>query len=136
MLILFQPSPVSKPNPPGDQSNIPLWDEFSDVAGRFINYDAHDTEQRNQLNRQQHVNIRSFENDDLLIAIPMFYLDLLPMSLLNNQRMIDLEGSTVVKAGERWTNASVAKDPLRKNWRVLSMECVVGINITESTFYN
>lgn len=136
LLVLLRTHPFNKPNAAGDQENIPLWDEFDNPQGQFINYDAHATTQRAQLERQQHVNIRSFENDDVLIAIPMLYIDLLPMSLIDNQLMIDLEGSTVVRAGERWSAGTVAKDATRKNWRVLSVPCAVGLTISESTFFN
>lgn len=136
LLLLLQTHPIEAPNPDGDLADITLWDEFTNSTGQFVHYDAHDLTQRVQLAKQKHINIRSFENDDFLISIPMLYLDLLPTGLLDNQRMIDMEGSTVVRAGERWTTGTVAKDATRKNWRVLTMLCNIGTNVSSSTFFN
>lgn len=113
---------------------IVLRNEFEDPRGEFHNYDAYDDAQLAALKSQKHINIRSFEQYDVTTRIPMLYLDLLSINTLNTLTMEDIGLTTFVRAGERWTNGIVSKDPARNNWQVLSMPCVSGLNTTISAF--
>lgn len=134
LLVLLRTHPPAHKEPPVDVPEITLWDEFDNPQGAFPHYDAHDAAQRIALHDQAHVNLRSMVQNDTFIDIPMAYLDLFRMALADNYTMEDLEATTLVRTGERWTNAVVAKDPTRKNWRILTMLCQPGMNVTESRF--
>lgn len=113
---------------------VPIGDEFNDPQGQFSGYDTYDSSQRIQLHKQKHINLRSMVDDDVVTTIPMLYLDLITMNSLNNMTMDDLERTTLVRPGERWTNGTVAVDTTRNNWRILSITCTTGTNYTESIF--
>lgn len=133
LLLLRKAVPAQRPVDT-ELDEIPLRENFEDPQGRFLNYDAYDTNQLAALKNQQHIDIRSFEENDVVTTISMLYLDLLALTTLNNMTMDDLTSTTVVRAGERWTNGTVTKDPARKNWNKLFMPCSAGTNTTISLF--
>lgn len=134
LILLRSTKQLQPPVPTEGLEEIPLYEEADDLQGQFGNYDCYDAVQRTQLHKQQHVNLRSMVDDDIETTIPMLYLDLLPASYLEDLTMDDLERTTLVRAGERWTNGTVAADPARNNWRVLSISCSSGANFTQSVF--
>lgn len=111
---------------------IPIKDDFSDREGRFRNYDAANRDQREQLYKQKHVDIRGFRQEDLSARIPMLYLDLLTMEILDVRTMSELNGNVVVRRGEQWTQGTVLKETDRNNAHGLNLSCSVGTTVTQS----
>lgn len=111
-----------------------LGEEFD---GDFQEYDALNAlTVLEQIHKQHHVDLRSFESNEINIRITMLYLDLLGMLSLNQQTVGDLNGSVSVRSSEQWSNTGtsvhVARQPDRNNVNGLSMACVTGDNITTS----
>jgi hypothetical protein len=115
-------------------AEIPLREDFSNDEGRFVNYDTQDLDQREQLAKQKHVDIRSFVGDDLQTQtrLTMLYLDLNQMDEMELLDMEALEGLVVARRGEAWTVGTVERQADRNNWRGITLSCIVGVNTTES----
>ena len=114
------------------QVEIPIRDNFDNAEGRFRNYDAVPRNQREQLYKQAHVDIRGFRQEDIGARVPMLYIDLLGMSDLDLRDMSELNGTVIVNRGEQWTQGTVQKNSDRNNAYGLTMACVVGTNTTKS----
>lgn len=116
---------------------IPIPDEFTEEAGKFTNYDAIPLNQRDQLHKQKHVDIRLFNDEPVSSGISMLYLDALTLFELDqlkmNQLSIDDGAQIVIHAGENWTAGTVARQSDRNYWHGISLSCTVtGPNITQS----
>ena len=116
------------------QVEIPIGDDFKNEEGRWPNYDAIDLNQREQLTKQKHVDLRSFVQTDTTVRINMLYLDLRDMAGLNSRNMNALNGSVAVRKGEQWSAGSVGPQADRNNVNGLSLTCTVAgnPNTTES----
>lgn len=113
-------------------ADIYIGEKFEDAQGRFRNYDVIANPQQQQLYKQAHVDIRRFDNEDVTTFIPMLYLDLLSMNLLNLQQVGALGGSAVVRYGEQWTQGTVGANSDRNNINGIQLSCEAGYNVTES----
>lgn len=111
--------------------NIPLYEEFTDPLGRWGNYDTEDLDQRDQLVKQEHVDLRSFVNDVVTHPASMLDLDQILLTTLDGDTMGDLEGFIVTRSGEGWTAGTLGPQSDRNNWDGISLECTtVGLGIT------
>lgn len=135
LLLLLRSTALQQdpPTPSPGLTEVSLFEE-TDPQGQFGNYDCYDAAQLDQLHKQQHIDLRSMVGNDIVTTIPMLYLDLLTMDTLASIDMDALEQTTLVRAGERWTNGTCATDPTRKNWSILSVSCTTGDNYTQSVF--
>lgn len=110
-----------------------LFEEFED---NFRDYDTANDAQLNQLRKQEHVDLRSFESHEIRVPINMLYLDLLSMLTMNLHTVGDLDGDISVRSGEQWTNTGtsviVSRQGDRNNANGLSMACTTGDNSTAS----
>jgi len=114
------------------QVEIPIRDNLDNSEGRFRNYDAVPRNQREQIYKQAHVDIRGFRQEDIYARVPMLYIDLLGISDLDFKDMSELNGLVTVKRGEQWTQGSVQKDVDRNNEYGLTLSCLAGSNTTQS----
>lgn len=109
---------------------IDIRDEFNDNEGRFPNYDVYDLAQKAQLPKQKHLDLRAFQQENVIVQVSMLHMDLASMSVLNaytmNSGSSSLEGNVIVQVGEQWTAGVVGKNPDRHNWRALELECDAG----------
>lgn len=112
--------------------DIPIRENFEDNEGRFRNYDAASLDQRRQLIKQKHVDIRGFRQEDLAARMPMLYIDLLTMEILDERTMGNLNGSVVVRRGEQWTQGLFYIELDRNNVHGMRLTCPVGTTVTES----
>lgn len=116
-------------------AEIRIGDEFKDGEGRFINYDAIPLEQRAQLRKQQHVDIRLFNDEPVSVPVNMLYLDSLSLFELDQLKMsqINQNAKVVLREGEQWTNGTVSRQADRNFWHGISLACTTtGPNITQS----
>lgn len=124
---------------------IQIRDEFDHERGEFVDYDALNETQRDALQTQQHIDIRSFV-PPTIIRPTMLHLDLIIASQLNfggdfESTMGDLETPTVsADPGEGWTAGDVARQIDRNYSFGIQFDCTVagnadptdGFNYTES----
>jgi len=113
-------------------ADISISENFDSESGRFRNYDAASLSQRGQLYKQSHADIRSFINEDVTALVPMLYLDLLSMNLVDLEQVGSLAGATTVRYGEQWTRGTVGTNVDRNNISGLELSCVAGVNTTQS----
>ena len=111
---------------------IPIRDDFTNGEGRFRNYDAANRDQREQLIKQKHVDIRSFRQEDISARTQMLYLDLITMEILDELTLAQLNGNVVVRRGEQWTQGTILKETDRNNVHGLQLSCSVGTTVTQS----
>lgn len=112
--------------------DIPIRENFEDQEGRFRNYDAANLDQRQQLVKQKHVDIRGFRQEDISVRMPMLYIDLLTMQILNEQTMLKLNGNVIIRRGEQWTQGTFLIELDRNNVHGMRLACPVGTTVTES----
>lgn len=113
-------------------SDIPIQEDYDAASGALTNYDAYSTTQKFALDRQKHVDIRTFEPDEERIRVRMIHLNILDMANLNTRTMADLNGTVTSRAAEQWTNGTVAVAADRNNWTGITLALVAGTNTTES----
>lgn len=123
------------------RSNLLIREDFDAPFGQFPNYTVYDINQFNQLTKQRHLDLRSFQQDNILIQVSMIHMDLATMGTLNQYQMLgsgdnaehSLEGNVIVSVGEQWTAGVVGKNSDRNNLLGLSLSCTVaGPNQTQS----
>jgi hypothetical protein len=118
---------------------VPLTEEFDDPFGRLVYYDARDTAAQNALAARQHINIRSFTYA-AAPRIEMINLDTIQVSDLDNYRVgnsasaLDLESPRILDA-EVWSSGTIASDPTRRNFTMLSLTCPAGQTTTTVSNY-
>lgn len=84
---------------------ITISDEFDDPRGGYANYDAADPINFADLRARQHINIRSFYSDSVVIPL-MIYQLVQDMSTIDALTMGDLEGpETTIVSPEPWTGS-------------------------------
>jgi PKD repeat protein len=110
---------------------IPIRDEFTDPNGQFVNYDCYDPTQAAQINKQQHVDIRSFI-PAATHTLTMLDFDALAMSALESDTMTTLESTTATtRPTESWSSGAVGTTAFN-NWRGLTLTLANGTNTTSS----
>jgi len=101
---------------------IEVKDELDDPHGEFDNYDALNETQRDALQTQRHIDIRSF-TPDKRIRPYMLHLDLLTMTQMD-QSMQTLETQTIVAdPGEAWSFGTLARFPSYNYWFGVAAFC-------------
>lgn len=89
---------------------ISLTEEFNDTQGKiWRNYDAYQDTDRTNMAAVKHVDIRTFEQNDLTAAKTVLELSTLTMDQLSTQTMANLTLDTTLGSGEKWTNAECEK---------------------------
>lgn len=120
------------------QANIDVREDFKHEEGKFENYTAlGTTTQQTQLQKQKHVDLRSFVKGDVTVRVNMLSLSLLSVVALDQKTMSNLNGSVSVRADERWTNqdtsVTTGAQADRNNWNGLQMTCVTTENPNTTT---
>lgn len=111
---------------------IALTDEFTSPTGEFLNYDSYQTADRANTATLKHKDIRTMQQANITSTQSVFNLSSLSMQQLEGLAMSVLEGTTIVYSGEAWAGGTVASDPTRGNFRILSMTLAVGTNTATS----
>jgi hypothetical protein len=119
------------------QVDIQITDEFTDNNGQFGNYDAIPLNQRTQLRKQKHTDIRLFHPETVSVTPRMLHLDQLAMNTLDGMSMgqlsVDGDAVFILDQGESWTAGTVDRDPTKNNWGTIELTCPNGATtITQS----
>lgn len=112
--------------------DINIAEGFDNPTGSFDGYDAYDPDQRKQLHKQKHINLRNFDPTIIKTEIRMIHLDRLTMRDLEATTMEDLEGLVKITTGEDWTPGDLITVTDRNNVWGLSLNCPDGIIETTS----
>lgn len=107
--------------------SIPLYEDFGNAVGEFLNYDTYDSGQRTALANQKHVDIRSFVPTVAPSPFTMFVLDDDHITLLDTLHMSDLESGAVTTPAENWTAGTLGPLADHNNFTALSLSCSSGI---------
>lgn len=111
---------------------IPLTESFDGSTGEFVNYDSYQTVDRANIDKLKHRDVRVMQQADITSGQTVLALSAFPMSVLEGQTMTQLEGTTTQRKGEAWSGGTVASDPARNNWRILSLSLIVGTTTASS----
>lgn len=118
------------------QADIPIYDEFNNSQGRFINYSTYESADQGKILSQSHVDIRSFNQAGISIDREMIWFDEEPVTGLDSFTMSQLESSILVQSGEAWTAGTVGVISSMNHWSGLQLACTTGINTTQSVITN
>jgi hypothetical protein len=110
---------------------IPLTDYFDAPDGRWTNYDAYDTAQRDRLLKQRHRDIRSFVAPSAL-PVNMYAMADKPLADLEGLSMSDVGAAPGLVYGEEWSRGVIEVEPDRWHWSGLTLACPVGTTQTTS----
>lgn len=95
----------------------PITDEFTEAYGEFNEYAAISSAQQEQLNKQKHVDIRSFVPDQPSSVVKMLFMDRLNMFYLDGKSIGTFsEAKIVVVNNEGWTSGAVTQQTDRNMW--------------------
>jgi hypothetical protein len=112
---------------------ITLAEEFNSLQGLFPNYDAYAPAERDAVRNLRHADIRVMQQTDIGTSNTVFMLSQRSMSSLQGQTMTQVQTSTTAtRKGEAWSAGTVAVDPTRGNFRVLSLTIAAGTTTTSS----
>lgn len=104
-------------------NEIQVQEDFDHPRGELNGYDSYSTAQRFALGRQRHVDIRSFENQDIYIRLQMVHLSTMTMNYLSQFTMNDLSGEVIGIKAEEWTEGDLEIATDHANWRGLVVSC-------------
>lgn len=110
---------------------VTITEEFDNAQGRFANLDPSDLLLSDELKSRQHIDLRSFYADDIIVPFRMYSLGFL-MGTIDTMDMTDLEGGTIYRPREAWTVGSIGPDVARGNKNTLRWTLSTGVNETES----
>lgn len=118
---------------------IQISDYFDSETGEFLNYSTPATvtatrDQQTQLQKQKHVDIRTFNNDGLNTQRVMLHLDALSMGEVDALTVGSLTGTIVARPGESWSAGTVARQTDRNYWYGLSLTCPIGTTSTSCVY--
>ncbi len=105
---------------------------FNNPQGQLLDYDAYPANQRIQIPRQQHVDIRTFEAEPTTTRATALHFNQFAVDGLNPLTMADLEQDVAIRRGEGWTNGVVERQADRHNWGGITIQCNTGTTVTSS----
>lgn len=117
-------------------ANNTLGEDFNDPSGRLVNYDSYDIAQKAQIDKQRHIDIRTFVQDTESVPQPLRNLDTQTIASLDAQPLSTLESYTVIRRNENWSAGAVGVQLDRNDWTGLSLTCPVGITTAISFSQN
>jgi hypothetical protein len=115
------------------QPNDSLIDGFIAPDGSFQSATCQDATQQIQIGFQRHIDLRTFQQNDIAAPTTMFDLDLLSMGVLDLYTMAELDGGIYIAvSGEHWTSGTVGPQADRSNQLGIQLACGTGETDTHS----
>lgn len=110
-----------------------LIESFLTPDGSYQLSTCQDPVQQDQIPFQRHIDLRTFQQDDLVTGATMYDLDLHTVGFLDSYTMEQLDHDFVtVFEGEHWTAGTVGIQTDRSNQLGIQLDCSVGITETAS----